>query len=135
MTQFLNNIGDYRLIRDTDTDSLFIALENARNIVVGFQDEGESAWQIALHHLEHLVADGFCKLRKHAEVVEYKRKMGFLLADALYLRNALVSFIAVDTATYAINGVGRENDNPVALEAIKNHLDVTRIGILRMNLQ
>ena len=60
--------------------------------------------------------------------------MGFLLADALDLRYALISFCAVDAATDAVDSVGWEYYNAILPQAVNYHFDVTRIWIFRMDL-
>lgn len=57
-TELFDEVGDDGLVGDADADGLFLALEDARHVVVGVEDESESARQVAFHHLEDVVADG-----------------------------------------------------------------------------
>ena len=57
-----DDVGDDRLVGDADTNGFLLALEDARDVVVGLQDEGERPWQVALHHLEDVVVDRPCEL-------------------------------------------------------------------------
>ena len=61
--------------------------------------------------------------------------MRFVLADSLYLGYALISLVAADAAAYAVNSVSGENYHSIIPQTLKNHLDVSGIGILRMDLK
>ena len=124
-----DDVGDDGLVGDTDADGLFLALEDARDVVVGLQNEGERPGQVALHHLEDIIVDGLGELAQHAEVVEDEREIGLLLLDALDLADALKSARAVDAATQAVQGVGGEDDGAAVSQAFQYHFDVSRVGI------
>ena len=57
--ELLHDVGDDRLVGDTDADGFLLALEDARDVVVGLQNESERSRQVALHHLKDIVVDGF----------------------------------------------------------------------------
>ena len=59
--------------------------------------------------------------------------MRFFLSNALDLRNTFEGFVAFHAAAYAIDCIGGKNDNPVVVEAFKDHLEVTRVRVIRMD--
>ena len=61
--------------------------------------------------------------------------MGFFFFDALDLGYALECLVAFHAASDAVNGVGREDDDAVVVEAVKNHLDVARVWVVGVYLQ
>jgi len=130
-----DDVGDDGLVGDADADGLFLALEDARNVVVGLQNEGERSGQVALHHLEDIVVDGLGEVAQHAEVVEDKREVGLLLADAFQLADALQGLGLVDAASETIDGVGGEDDDAAVGQAFQYHLDIARVGIGRIEFQ
>ena len=124
-----DDVGDDGLVRNADADGLLLALEDAGNVVVGFKDEGERPGQVALHHLEDVVVDGFGEFAQHAEVVEDEREVGLLLLDALDLADALKGARVVDAAPETVKRIGRKDDRAAVGQAFQNHLDVTGIGV------
>ena len=134
-TELPHDVRDDGLVGDADTDGLLLALEDARDVVVGFQNEGEGPRQVALHHLEDVVVDGLGELAQHAEVVEDKREVGLLLFDALDLADALEGARVVDAASQAVQGVGREDDGAPVSQTFQNHLDVAWVGIRRVEFE
>ena len=98
------------MIGDADTDGFLFALEDAWDVVVGLQDEGECSRKVALHHLEDVVVDGLGELAQHAEVVEDEREVGLLLLDAFDLADTLKGARVVDATSQAVQGVGGEDD-------------------------
>ena len=71
-TELPDDVSDDRLVGDTDADGFLLALEDAWDVVVGLQDEGERPRQVTFHHLEDIVVDGLGELAQHTEVVEDK---------------------------------------------------------------
>ena len=134
-TKLPDNVGDDGLVGDAYTDGLLPALEDARDVVVGFKDEGERPRKVALHHLEDVVVDGLGELTQHAEVVEDEREVGLFLADALDLADAFEGAWVVDAAAQAVQGVGREDDSATVAQAFQNHFDVARVGICRVEFE
>ena len=127
--QLLHQVRDDRLVRDADADGFLLALEDARNVVVGFQDEGEGTGQVAFHHLEHVVVDGLGEVAQHTEVVAHELEIGFLLADAFDLADALKGALVADAATETVKRVGREDDGAAIGQTFQDHLDVTRVRV------
>ena len=134
-TKLPDDVGDDRLVGDADTDGLLLALEDARDVVVGLQNEGEGSRKIALHHLEDIVVDGLGELTQHAEVVEDEREVGLLFLDAFDLADTLEGARVVDAAAQAVQGVGREDDGATVGQAFQDHLDVARVGIGRVEFE
>jgi len=130
-----DDVGDDGLVRDTDADGFLFALEDARDVVVGLQNESEWARQVALHHLEDIVVDWLGEVRQHAEVVEDERKVGLLLADAFQLADTLQGLGLVDATTKAIDGVGGEDDDAAVSQTFQYHLDVARVGVCWIEFQ
>ena len=110
--ELLHDVRYDWLVGDADADGLLLALEDARDVVVGLQNESERPWQVAFHHLEHIVVVGLCKFTQHTEVVEDKREVSLLLLDAFDLADALEGARVVDAAAQAVQGVGGEDDGP-----------------------
>ena len=127
--EFPDDVGDDGLVGDAYADGFLLALENAWNVVVGLQNEGERAGQVAFHQLEHVVVDGFGELAQHTEVVEDKGKIGLFFSDALQLADAFQGLGIVDAAAQAVKGVGGEDDHAAVGQAFQNHLDVTWVGV------
>ena len=90
------------MVWNADADGLLLALEDARDVVVGLQDESERPRQVALHHLEYVVVDGPGELAQHAEVVEDEREIGLLLLDAFNLADAFEGVWVVDATAQTV---------------------------------
>lgn len=130
-----DDVGDDGLVGYADADGLLLALEDARDVVIGLQNEGERTGKVALHHLEHVVVDGLGEVAQHAEVVEDKGEIGLLFANALELADALQGLGLVDAASQTVNRVGGEDDDAAVSQTFQNHLDITRVGIGRVKFE
>ena len=133
--ELLDDVRDDGLVRDADANGLLFALEDARDVVVGLQNEGERPGHVTLHHLKDIVVDGLGELAQHTEVVEDKRKVGLLLLDAFDLAYALEGARVVDATAQAVQSVGGEDDGAAVGQALQDHLDITRIRIRRVEFE
>ena len=61
--------------------------------------------------------------------------MSFFLSNALYLSDTFKSFGASYAATYAVDGVGGEDDHAAVGQAFQYHLDIARIGVRGIEFQ
>ena len=135
MSPLSDDVGNDGLVGNADADGFLFALEDARDIVVGFKNKGERARQIAFHHFEDIVVDGFGEIAQHTKVVEDERKVGFLLAYAFNLADALKGLGLVDAATQTVKRVGREDDGTSVGQTFQYHLDVSRVRVVRVKFE
>ncbi len=117
------------MIWNADTDRLFVAVKDFRDLGAGFEDKSKGPWKGFLHHLEYGFVDHPGILGDVAKVGADKGEVVFLGIDAFDLADALDSPLVRNITAHPVHRICGVNDHPSIPEHVHHLLHTSGIGI------